>query len=192
MKEWPSEQEKDESKKCEHRQARHFSVIVSYAWSSILMRQRSMYFTHRRNSNHTPSWLVQVKLKFGGTISWAQSFQWAGLPQRDTARFGCLTSPASICIPWPTALSHFTGIPHWQSQTAVTRQRKETWHTPSLGPASLWLYGKHTFKTKKEEQTRRQLKICSVVLKERGWKSFWFEFGAFIWASCSGFVCSLT
>lgn len=101
---------------------------------------------------------------------------------------------ATICIPWPTALLHFTGIPHWRNQTAVTEEKKRTWHSPltrlfdhpTIPPDPL-------LKThiKNKNQRKSNLTACRECVK-------WFAqvettasgFEAFLWASCSSCDCN--
>lgn len=107
----------------------------------------------------------------------------------------CLVSygpDASICVPWPTALPHFTGIPHWWNQTAVTKHRKRNLAFPLTQladhPTTAWpSVKKHTFKESKEEQLSNLQRVCSVVCSRRN--NCFLGFGAFLWAFCWSSDC---
>lgn len=98
----------------------------------FLMRQRSMYSLALSHTGQTP---IMPKLTCSNKTPPPPSPPPTPQPHpRCPARLcSAAYHPAlSICIPCLRALPHFTGIPHWRSQTAVTRQRKGTWRSPSF------------------------------------------------------------
>lgn len=131
------------------------------------MRQRSIYSLALSHAGGTP---IMPKLTCSNNPPATKPPPPAPHPHPcRPARLSCYYPVPSICIPWPRALPHFTGIPHWRSQTAVTRQRKGTWspHSALPSPPSLQPSVKHTHKQSKEEKLFSQ---CSVLLGSFDWR----------------------